>query len=101
MKFCNEVDTVKILMGDQFVVNHVYTHLTILFRKHVITCFTIFRLSAFEKTAQDHRTKMQDMDQKLTILESNLNELNMRRKAIKEGVEKVSFLSKYIYFRVE
>ncbi|CAD0205738.1 unnamed protein product [Chrysodeixis includens] len=47
------------------------------------------QLSVFKETAQTHRNKMQEMDQKLAVLESNLNGLNMQRKAINEGVEKV------------
>ncbi|XP_041971586.1 structural maintenance of chromosomes protein 5 [Aricia agestis] len=41
----------------------------------------------FEQAAQSHRAKMQDIDNKLQVLEVNLNDLNMRRKRINEGVE--------------
>ncbi|KAL4709644.1 hypothetical protein ACJJTC_007375 [Scirpophaga incertulas] len=47
------------------------------------------QLSRFEKSAQNHRSQMQEIDKKIGTLEGNLNELNMRRKRINEGVEKV------------
>ncbi|CAG9792336.1 unnamed protein product [Diatraea saccharalis] len=47
------------------------------------------QLSRFEQTAQSHRTKIQEFDNKLSTLEVSLNELNTRRKRINEGVEKV------------
>uniref|UniRef100_A0A2A4IY75 Structural maintenance of chromosomes protein 5 n=1 Tax=Heliothis virescens TaxID=7102 RepID=A0A2A4IY75_HELVI len=47
------------------------------------------QLSLFEQQSQGHKAKMQEIDKKLLTLEGNLNELNTRRKAINEGVEKV------------
>ncbi|XP_022837400.1 structural maintenance of chromosomes protein 5 [Spodoptera litura] len=54
------------------------------------------QLSAFDETAQSHRATMQEIDRNLTDLESSLNELNMRRKAINEGVEKVRTITAQI-----
>ncbi|RVE43678.1 hypothetical protein evm_011677 [Chilo suppressalis] len=47
------------------------------------------QLAKFEQTAQSHRAKIQDFDTKLATLEVNLNEFNMRRKKINDGVERV------------
>ncbi|XP_075985981.1 structural maintenance of chromosomes 5 [Anticarsia gemmatalis] len=53
-------------------------------------------LARFERTAQTHRSKMSDLDNKVGTLEGNLNELNMRRKGISEGVDKVRTISAQI-----
>ncbi|XP_047036905.1 structural maintenance of chromosomes protein 5 [Helicoverpa zea] len=47
------------------------------------------QLAIFEQQAQGHKSKMAEIDKKLHILEGNLNELNLRRKAVNEGEEKV------------
>ncbi|XP_028161618.1 structural maintenance of chromosomes protein 5 [Ostrinia furnacalis] len=47
------------------------------------------QLSKFEEASQSHRSKVQELDEKVAALEVNLNELNTRRKRISEGVEKV------------
>ncbi|KAH9631246.1 hypothetical protein HF086_011950 [Spodoptera exigua] len=59
-----------------------------------------YRLSVLEQRAQSHRASIQEIDKKLSILESDLNELNMKRKAINEGVEKVSILC-FILYRIK
>ncbi|KAF9415734.1 hypothetical protein HW555_006704 [Spodoptera exigua] len=48
------------------------------------------------KGAVPHRASIQEIDKKLSILESDLNELNMKRKAINEGVEKVRTITAQI-----
>ncbi|CAB3240501.1 unnamed protein product [Arctia plantaginis] len=50
----------------------------------------------YERAAQNKTSKMNDLDSKLSRLESNLNELNMQRKGISEGVEKVRTISAQI-----
>ncbi|CAG5030880.1 unnamed protein product, partial [Parnassius apollo] len=54
------------------------------------------QLSKLQKTAQSHKTKMQELDNKVSALEVNLNELNHRRKKINDGVEKVRTISAQI-----
>lgn len=54
------------------------------------------QLSTFEQVAQSHRASMQEVDRNLTKLETSLNELNLRRKAISEGVEKVRTITAQI-----
>ncbi|KAJ8708813.1 hypothetical protein PYW08_010195 [Mythimna loreyi] len=54
------------------------------------------QLSTFEKSAQGHKNEMQKIDKQLSILEGHLNELNVKRKAISEGVEKVRTISAQI-----
>ncbi|KAJ8708457.1 hypothetical protein PYW07_010582 [Mythimna separata] len=54
------------------------------------------QLAGFQETAQSHKTKMQKIDERLSTLEGHLNELNMQRKAINEGVEKVRTIAAQI-----
>ncbi|CAB3225786.1 unnamed protein product [Arctia plantaginis] len=54
------------------------------------------RKMKYERAAQNKTSKMNDLDSKLSRLESNLNELNMQRKGISEGVEKVRTISAQI-----
>ncbi|XP_038218178.1 structural maintenance of chromosomes protein 5 [Zerene cesonia] len=54
------------------------------------------QLSRLEQTAQSHKTKIKEIETKLSALEVSLNEFNTKRKRINEGVEKVRTLSAQI-----
>ncbi|XP_068624115.1 structural maintenance of chromosomes protein 5 [Battus philenor] len=51
------------------------------------------QLTKQQQTAQSHKSKIQELDNELSNLEVNLNELNVRRKRINDGVEKVRTIS--------
>ncbi|CAH2057808.1 unnamed protein product, partial [Iphiclides podalirius] len=54
------------------------------------------QLSSFNQTAQAHKAKSQELDGKVSALEANLNELNVKRKKINDGVEKVRTIAAQI-----